>query len=170
MAKSKSQMAGEYVGDGLKKIFLNAPTTGSWINRNPRKVILGSALGAFGVAEGIKYFTPGPKDRIAPPTDQQLIDHILRSDLSPQQKNRRIAKIQKGQHNQPPEAQWYQPFVNGWNTTIDWIKKNPGWATAIGAGAVGVPLLAWLMSRNKDQQEQQEYEDQNSYKYKYGRR
>lgn len=58
-------------------------------------------------------------------------------------------------------------YQDAWN----WMKANPGWAAGIGAGAIGIPLVAWLMARNKDQdQYQQEQEDKNSYKYKYGRR
>lgn len=102
-----------------------------------------------------------------PPTRQDLLDHVDKSSMTDEQKKAKKDAINKKLNpNGSPNTPFYQ-------SALDWIKQNPGWAAGIGAGIIGIPLVAWLMTRNKDQdqyQQEQQYEDQNSYKYKYGRR
>ena len=99
-----------------------------------------------------------------PSTRQDLLDHVDKSSMTDEQKKAKKDAINKKLN---PDGSQNIPFYQG---ALNWIKQNPGWAAGIGAGVIGIPLVAWLMSRNNNQEQQQEYEDQNSYKYKYGRR
>lgn len=151
-----SDYAVRFVGDRIFRVGGKQTNRISFLRTLPITLgIPGLATGTYIAADSIY----GPEE-------------FYKAKDSKDSKNKPANKAAQTPKENGADDQWYQPLVNGWNTSIDWIKQNPGWAAGIGAGIIGIPLVAWLMTRNKDQdqyQQEQQYEDQNSYKYKYGR-